>query len=196
MEEIAIYGAGAFGKIFYQALGGQIDCFVDDYFPSTKVYISALQNSDKIQNHLISHGYENVFSFGQSIQQIPNLLREIAKTDYLWMTDDSSVMVDEKKLDNVFSLLKDQDSKNLLTRMIRLRQTLEPEFYIQPQGIEYLRMYHLWMVLKIFVILTVEHIPVILRRLCYNKRNLLCELSFHLNRITIIFPCFKRHLLI
>ena len=62
MNEIAIYGAGSFGKIFYELIDEKIDFFIDDYSlenlifgipiknievvpKNTTIYISVLQNS-------------------------------------------------------------------------------------------------------------------------------------------------------
>lgn len=154
MNTIAIYGIGAFGKIFYEALGKNIDFFIDDFThdtlydtkqikriseieKNTKIYISVLQYSKKIEHELLSNGFTNVINFTDSIKSIPNILCRISKTNYLWLVEDKNDMVDDTKLAQTMSLLKDDKSKNILQNIINLRKTLDVKYYINPEGIEY-----------------------------------------------------------
>lgn len=153
MKRIAIYGAGAFGKIFYQALNYNIDFFIDDFTMDTNIfnipikrlkdvdkdtliYISVLQHSKKIELQLKENGFTNIMNFSKSIKTIPNILEEISRTNYLWLTEDRSKMFDEK-LYVLKKLLKDQKSKNLLEKIIMLRKTLDTKYYIDSYDKEY-----------------------------------------------------------
>jgi len=154
MIKVAIYGVGIFGEIFFKALGGEIDFFIDDYSDDktylnkainalssipkdTKIYISPLQYSNQIENKLKSNGFTNIINFTNSIKTIPNILKFIAKTNYLWLVEDNSKMLNRDKLKEVTQLLGDEKSKNILSKMINLRETLNVQYYIDPSGTEY-----------------------------------------------------------
>lgn len=154
MKEIAIYGIGTFGKLFYEALDKKVNFFIDDFSDikeydgkpvlkigdikrNTKIYISVLQSSKQIEETLINKEFTNVFSFSDSIFQMPEILRIISKKNYLWLINEKEKMLNTKKLDKVKSLLKDQKSINLLEKIIKLRQTWSVEDYIIPYDKEY-----------------------------------------------------------
>jgi FkbM family methyltransferase len=153
-KKIAIYGAGTFGKIFYEALNKKINFFIDDFSindtylnkpikklddvsQNTTIYISALQYSKKIEGELLSKGYTNVINFTKSIMCIPNILEEISHYNYLWLISDKSKMLNEEKLNKVVKLLKDEKSKTILHNIINLRKTFDIKYYINPIGTEY-----------------------------------------------------------
>jgi FkbM family methyltransferase len=153
MKNIAVYGAGAFGKLFIKSLD-RVDFIIDDYtsekfFNSipikklkdipkeTEVYISVLQHSNQIENRLKKAGFKNINNFTNSILKIPNIIKEIAKTNYLWLVEDTSRMVNEKKVRKLIKLLSDKKSKKIVSKMVMLRQTFDPKYYIKPQGVEY-----------------------------------------------------------
>jgi FkbM family methyltransferase len=152
--KIAIYGVGAFGKIFYSSLGKDIDFFIDDFSiqesydskpikklsqvpKNTKIYISVLQSSKTIEETLLNKQYTNIINFTQSIKTIPNVLENISLTNYLWLIDNHEEMFNERKLKKVEQLLSDSKSKTILQAMINLRKTLDPKYYITPHDIEY-----------------------------------------------------------
>lgn len=154
MNKIAIYGAGAFGEIFYSALNGKMDFFIDDYSQKdfflnkpirkivdvskdTYIYISILQHSTTIEKELQDNGFENIINFTDSIFKIPNILQITAKSKYLWLIENREKMFNTEKLKKVFLLLKDEKSKNLLKTIIHLRTTLDTKYYIRPEGKEY-----------------------------------------------------------
>lgn len=154
MAKIAIYGAGAFGKIFFQSLEGKVDCFIDDFrslellfsvpilklsqvSKDTLIYISILQHSKKIEKELQESGFSNIVNFTNSILQIPNVLEEIAKTDYLWLRTDKAKMIDDEKLEEFYNLLYDERSKTILNQIINLRKTFDVQYYTKPSDIEY-----------------------------------------------------------
>ncbi len=151
---LAIYGAGAFGKIFFESLELEVDFFIDDHTTEsvclgkpikkisevssdTLVYISVLQHSKNIEKNLNRYGFTQIISFTQAIKKIPNILTEISKSNYLWLVEDHSKMINEVKLKSFKNLLKDQKSKDLLEQIINLRKTLDPKYYVSPHGIEY-----------------------------------------------------------
>jgi FkbM family methyltransferase len=153
LKKIAIYGAGAFGQLFYTALEKKIDFFIDDFSDETfhdsipikkrseiakdtKIYISVLQYSQKIEEELISDGFTEVINFTNSIKTIPHILHAVSKKGYLWLVDDTSKMVNDQ-LNDVKKLLKDTKSKEILEQIILLRQTLDPQYYVDPYDKEY-----------------------------------------------------------
>ena len=154
MKKIAIYGAGAFGKIFYKSLKKEIDFFIDDFSSldmlfdvpikkidqiskDTTIYISVLQDSKKIENGLIRRGFTDIVNFTNSVKQMPDILKEVAKTNYLWLVQDRSKMLDESKLSKIKTLFFDQKSKNILEQIINLRKTLDVKYYVDPSDTEY-----------------------------------------------------------
>jgi len=154
LHKTAIYGAGAFGKLFFQALDKKIDFFIDDFADSshyedkkikhlnevakhTKIYISVMQSSGMIKQKLLKLGYTNVLGFTESISDMPEILRLVAKTNYLWLVADNTKMVDDAKIATLRELLKDQKSKKLLDQMVLLRKTLDIKHYIKPYDKEY-----------------------------------------------------------
>lgn len=154
MPKTAIYGAGAFGKIFYDSMQGCVDFFIDDFSDAshycslpvlklsdtpknTKIYISVLQHAKTIERNLLSHGFTNIVNFTQSAQQLPNLLKNTAKTNYLWLVEDTAQLLNETQLQKVNALLSDEKSQKILEQIIQLRKTLNPQYYITPQDTEY-----------------------------------------------------------
>jgi FkbM family methyltransferase len=154
MKKIAIYGAGAFGRLFYKALDAKVDFFVDDYWDhqfifdipikklsdipkSTTIYISILQHSKKIEQTLQKEGFKNIINFTSSIKLLPNILSITAKANYLWLVDDTKKMIDEEKLELFSKLLSDQKSLQILNNITMLRKTLDPKYYIDPSDTEY-----------------------------------------------------------
>lgn len=154
MNKVAIYGVGVFGEIFFKALEKNIDFFIDDFSQDmryydkeikkvedvpkgTKIYISPLQYSKKIEIHLLDNGFTNIVCFTNSIKTIPNILHYIAKTNYLWLVEDHMRMLDLNKLEIFNKLLIDEKSKDILSTMIKLRKTLDVQYYIDPSDIEY-----------------------------------------------------------
>jgi FkbM family methyltransferase len=154
MNKLAIYGAGAFGKIFYKCLNKKIDFFIDDFSSmvmlfdipikkieqipkETIIYISVLQDSVKIENQLLQKGFKNIINFTNSVKKMPNILKELSNSDYLWLVKDRYRMLDESKLLEFKTFLFDKKSKNILDQIINLRKTLDIKYYIEPSDSEY-----------------------------------------------------------
>ena len=152
MSKVAVYGAGIFGQIFSNCLN-KIDFFIDDYSKEdyiqniqvvklkyvskdTKIYISPLQYSSQIEQNLKDNGFSNIVNFTNSIKTIPNILEEIAKTNYLWLTP-TSKNIDKKAIAKVTDLLVDEKSKYILKSIVNLRQTNDIKYYVNPSDIEY-----------------------------------------------------------
>ncbi len=154
MPKTAIYGAGAFGAIFLQALKEEVDFFIDDFSQEkeyqklpikrtdelkkdTQIFISILQHSQKIYTQMKSEGFTHVFNFSDSVLHMPSILQKTAQTNYLWLVEDTPRMIHEEKLLEVKNLLYDEKSRRLLQQMMQLRKTLDVKYYIQPEGTEY-----------------------------------------------------------
>ena len=154
MSKVAIYGAGAFGKIFYESLKGKVDFFIDDFCENshylnlpvvklkdapldTRIYISVLQHSKRIEEELRKKKFVHIINFTKSIKSIPDILHNISSTNYLWLVEDKSKMIHSENLDKVMHLLTDDKSKETLSKIINLRKTLDIEFYVDPEGTEY-----------------------------------------------------------
>lgn len=154
MPKTAIYGAGAFGSIFLQALNKEVDFFIDDFLQEkeyqnlpikktyelekeTRIFISVLQHSQEIYVRLQSEGFTHIFNFSDSILYIPFILQKIAQTNYLWLVKNTQDMINQEKLAEVKNLLYDEKSRQLLQQMIHLRKTLDTKYYIKPEGTEY-----------------------------------------------------------
>jgi FkbM family methyltransferase len=154
MKQIAIYGAGAFGKIFYRLLGDQVSFFIDDFSSQDrymdvpilklqdiqkdmKIYISVMQHSKEIEQRLKKEGYKYIVSFNESIKFIPDILEEISKVNYLWLVNDRKKMVNREKLKIVRSLLKEKKSREIFDQIIKLRESLDMRYYVDPDGMEY-----------------------------------------------------------
>ncbi len=151
-NKIAIYGVGIFGQIFRRCLD-KIDFFIDDYsqenhiqnIPVVKleqipkdstIYISPLQYSSKIEQNLKNNGFNHIINFTNSIKTIPNVLVEIAKMNYLWLTP-TTKNIDKNAVDKVNDLLVDEKSKDILKNIINLRETNDTKYYIDPLDTEY-----------------------------------------------------------
>lgn len=152
--KIAIYGVGAFGKIFYEALKDdyEIDFFIDEFTsikeiygkkvykpqnaPKIKVFISVLQFSKQIEEKLKALKFLDIVSFQESILQNPEIFSITANRNYLWLTNDKAKMIN-KKLDDVKQLLNDKKSKDILENFINFRKTLNPKYYVKPKDKEY-----------------------------------------------------------
>ena len=152
--KIAIYGAGAYGKAFFNALqenNMQVDCFIDQYTKkddylnlpifkteeidnkNIEVYISvSLNDNNIIPNILKNNGYKNIYSFTNSLKKINTILPNLMKTNILWMRENNTNFLDIKKLDKFQNLLTDTKSKNILENIVKFRQTLDMQFYISP----------------------------------------------------------------
>ena len=97
-NNLAIYGCGAFGKIFLEACEDKVDFFIDDFSTqsqyngiaikklvdidkNTKILISVLQSSKTIEEDLKSKGFSNILSFANSIKLLPKFLNILSKRD-------------------------------------------------------------------------------------------------------------------
>jgi len=152
INKTAIYGVGVFGRIFQKYLNN-VDFFIDDYTSEkfiknkpvislekipkdTKIYISPLQYSFKIEQDLKKKGFINIVNFTNSIKTIPNILEEISKTNYLWLTP-SCKNIDVESIKKVSKLLVDTKSKDILKGIVNLRKTFDTKYYIDPSDTEY-----------------------------------------------------------
>lgn len=150
----AIFGAGAFGSIFFDALDRKINFFIDENYinetykeipvkklaqisKDTKIYISVLQSSKQIKEKLEKKGYKNIYSFSDSIKEFPKILKILAKKNYLWLIENKTEFIDYRSIAKFRKLLKDEKSKLLLDKIVKFRETLDPKYYIEPYDDEY-----------------------------------------------------------
>lgn len=153
-NSLAIYGCGAFGKIFLEACEDKVDFFIDDFSTQsqyngitikklvdidkdTKILISVLQSSKIIEENLKNEGFNNIFSFADSIKLLPKSLHILSKRNYLWLVEDKKRLLDIEKINQFKSLLKDKKSVNLLDQIVNFRKTFDMKYYIEPAGKEY-----------------------------------------------------------
>lgn len=160
-EHTYIYGAGSLGKVVFDLINDKqaVSAFIDDAkcgqehygvpvicMPdaprSAAVYIAitpCIENSySNIVDSVRRLGFSKVIDFFQIMEQEPNFLKLIARTNYLWMRESSEEMLDLDKIEEFRSLLCDQDSESLLNKIVSLRKDLVPSNYIAPDAeIEY-----------------------------------------------------------
>jgi len=156
MKEVMIYGAGRYGKSLCNAImeyEEQIFCFIDQYssekeFQGIKIYKVDQLNVDKnmeiyisialndvssIKKLLYSHGFNNVFIFEDAIKKYPNFIKNIVKTNLLWMSEEKSELLNSDKIKEVESYLSDEASKNFLNKIVQFRKNLTYDTYLKPQ---------------------------------------------------------------
>ena len=163
MSKIAIYGAGRYGESFLLAMkedGIHADFFIDQYTKRNdvaglpvytidqvknkeiKIHISVAPNprdtaaDTGIPEHLQQHGYSNVYSFMQSLHAFPNFLPILAQHNLLWMSGQTSDMVDRHHIKNVKTLFREEKSIRLLDEIVAFREALSPEAYVPPDNQE------------------------------------------------------------
>ena len=153
-NNLAIYGCGAFGKIFLEACEDKVDFFIDDFSTqsqyngitikklvdidkNTKILISVLQSSKIIEENLRNQGFSNILSFANSIKLLPEFLNIVSKRDYLWLIKDKKRLLDIEKLNLFKTFLKDIKSVDLLEKIVNFRKTFDMKYYIEPYDSEY-----------------------------------------------------------
>ncbi len=157
MGSVAIYGAGEYGGVFCEALhsgGDSVEFFLDKYSPlehkdgipifrptatpskNITVYISVAKHENEIKEELTALGFKDVRTFCESIVQIKDIFLFFAKLNSLWLVEDIAQMVDDTKIAKVTSILKDEKSKEILSKIVRFRRTLNVADYVYPDGKE------------------------------------------------------------
>jgi len=152
---VAIYGAGAYGKAFLNALTKaeiEVYCFIDQFTnknelegipilrmsdienKSIKVYVSvSLEDASQIPKSLRNNGFNNIIDFVDSLHKIKYSLHELMKTNILWMRENNSQFMDSEKIAQFKMLLSDEKSKKLLYDIIAFRKTLDMKYYPFPE---------------------------------------------------------------
>mgnify|MGYP002700322672 CR=1 FL=1 len=157
MNSIAIYGAGYFGRAFLKAAqqqGEQVVFLLDEqkinsnddipvFFPeeadkNIKVIISLppLRRTDRaaIKDKLMSFGYSNIVDFLDAMKLYPRVFEFYAQFEHLWMRNNKDKTIDDNSIGRLSNRLCDKESKELLNRIVKFRQTLSPEYYIYPDS--------------------------------------------------------------
>ena len=158
----AIYGAGANGTHFYNAINKKckIDFFIDQFINVKEVlgvpvyrlaeisdpqdvilYVSVPQIQEYCDRgaydliaDLKTYNFRSIFDFVGSINKYPEILKDFVSAENLWMRKEASEMLDYKSLAIVENLLCDDQSKDLLSQIMRFRKTMVPENYTMPDG--------------------------------------------------------------
>jgi len=154
--EVAVYGAGVHGEAFFNALKQkniEVDYFIDQYTTKThymdlpvykaenihnkkvEIYISvSLEDSTVIPNFLHTKGFNKINDFVESLKKIDTILPNLMETNVLWMRENNREFIDEEKIKDVLSLLADDESKNLFTKIVDFRKTLDMNKYVFPES--------------------------------------------------------------
>ena len=158
--KIAIYGAGEYGKAFFNALkekNMEVAYFIDQYTTrkqlmgvqifniehiedkSIKIYVSVgLNDSGTIPEFLKRNGFRNIISFTESLLEIKTCLYHLMKTNILWMRKNNVEYFDNNAIEKLFLLLSDQRSRDILKNIINFRKTLSFDYYVYPdENIQY-----------------------------------------------------------
>ena len=155
MERVAVYGAGVYGGIFGTEIERnsiKVECFIDQFSTKKEIigkHIYKLENieldnltvyisitSPKVELIVIDNlkklGIETIYTFVDTLKKFPNLIPQCVKQTKTWFSEDKSIMIDQKKLEEVNSLLSDNKSKDLLHKIEIFRKTLSSESYLIP----------------------------------------------------------------
>jgi FkbM family methyltransferase len=157
MGSVAIYGAGQYGGVFCEALknsGHSVEFFLDKYSKlgnkdgiaifrpsdapskSVTVYISVAKYEKEIKEELLALGFCDVRSFCDSIVQIKDIFLFFAKLNSLWLVENRAEMVDEAKIAKLSSMLKDEKSRDILSKITAFRKSLNAADYVYPDNKE------------------------------------------------------------
>jgi len=145
----AIYGAGQFGRYFFEALSKSIDIdfFIDAYtvskelykkpvfkpdnIPFATIYNSVHFHDDEIVTLLSKQGHE-VKSFSETLKEFPKIFSIFKKKSFLWI--DERKCLTSKRLNEVSKLLKDEKSVKIFNKMIEFRKNFDMEYYPYPNS--------------------------------------------------------------
>ncbi|MFA5984393.1 MAG: FkbM family methyltransferase [Methylococcaceae bacterium] len=160
---LAIYGSGLYGRVFLESLrqtNANVDFFIDQYTKNKEVagipvfkmhevnnpgevtvLISVAFNEHskeaaEIVHKLNASGFFNLHAFEKTLQEYPQILPNFPKHKLLWMRPVTEEMVDAAKLAVVSKLLADQQSKDLLARIIAFRSSFQIQDYVSPDDQE------------------------------------------------------------
>jgi len=161
MNKIVIYGAGFYGHLLYEAITEKerdVAYFIDQYTPkkelngkiivkpenvenidqdikNTDVFVSiGFNNIDDIKSLLKEKGYNNnIYGFTDTVRLFPEFLYKIVRSGVIpWISHNKEKMLDYAKIEVLRHLLSDQKSKDLLDGIVKFRETLSPDDYIEP----------------------------------------------------------------
>jgi FkbM family methyltransferase len=155
MEHNVVYGAGIYGELFCEELeknGIKIDFVIDQYssktnifnkeikrladvtLDNTNVYISITSPVVEINviKTLGNIGCKSIFSFIDTLEKYPNLIRNCVELTKTWYCENTNFMINEEKIEQLRELLCDKKSLELLERISKFRATLSPKYYPTP----------------------------------------------------------------
>jgi len=144
-DNIAIYGAGAYGEFIFLSLknkGIEIVYFVDEYTTKTSIFdtpiyrikdapdksntILLMSVIDDIKDLLFSKGFKDVKSFDKVMLEHTDVLYKYKK---LWGTE-----VNKTECEWLFNLFEDEPSKILLHKIIDYRTDKTGKIFLYPDG--------------------------------------------------------------
>lgn len=161
--QIAIYGAGAIGAMFFEALrseGEVADYFIDQFTQKreafgrpvyrldevkaperTRLYVSVAHSVYRGVNagydliaDLRSRGFADVVDYDRSVSGHASILRAFAERTRALMQGGSWESIDEPAVRRVHDLLSDAKSRDLLQRLVRFRLQPDATTYVLPDG--------------------------------------------------------------
>ncbi|MFV7790730.1 FkbM family methyltransferase [Aliarcobacter lanthieri] len=150
-----VYGAGFYGELFCRELevnGIKIDCIIDQYtskkelfgksikrlneldLKNTNIYISITSPLIEkiVYEQLQKLTNKKVFSFIDTLTIYSSLIEKCLILSNCWYSKEKSKMLDYEKLSSFKTLLKDDKSLKLLEKIIKFRETLDPQYYLTP----------------------------------------------------------------
>lgn len=151
MSEWYIFGAGIQGRIFASVLAesplkimGFLDSFCEearvldlpvirpeDAEKAKGVLVSVGMKSQQIKSELLKCGFDTVLDFNESMVRFPELIHGM-KSHSLWYADRSEEMAWQEGINRFVSLLVDDTSKSLLSKIVRFRRGFDAKDYIFP----------------------------------------------------------------
>ena len=157
-----IYGAGHFGECFYRILVKQklqVNGWIDQRLVSQMKYnlpifdehtadrnmtvivaVTPLVNSNRgqIKERLQGLGYNNVLGFFEAAREFPEVFKEYAQLEHLWMRTSHHDMLNLPSIKWLRARLGDDKSKNILDKLCAFRASLSIDDYPEPdRKIEY-----------------------------------------------------------
>lgn len=150
-----IYGASVYGEIFckeMEANNKEVEFFIDEYTDKKSLSNKSIKRLKEISlvdinifisittpvvevkviKNLKRLGVINIYSFEETLQVFPNLLKECVKFSKMWYSPTKKEMINYHKFNDVKKLLKDEKSVKLLDSILKFRENLSPEQYLIP----------------------------------------------------------------
>ncbi|MCL0032430.1 FkbM family methyltransferase [Peptococcaceae bacterium] len=83
-------------------------------------------------NVLSECGFFKVIDFADTLKQFPEVIKEFLEDEKLWWCEEKSKMLNYQELEKMRELLRDKESKDILNKLVKFRESLSYEFYPFP----------------------------------------------------------------